>query len=729
MILFERDWQSYPDAIPDIHTPNRSFVRQCQVYKAMGIRNHLFPLALHNPALQGVNPHDTANLSLEQMVAIGIECRFNPWYYLREIVRLKPQGQDFPPSMDANRGNIALYWAALNHIDVGLIQPRQTGKSISADSLTNWILYFGAINTNMTLITKDDSLRRTNIERLKEMRGYLPKYLIQMSKDDPNNQMELGYSRLKNYFRTAVSQNSEAQATNVGRGGSAPWLQSDEGPFTNMIRISLPAALAAGTAVRLLAEKAGRPYANLFTTTAGRRDHPDGKYMYDLFHNGAEWDERFFDAVDGDEARDMVKKAGHSDRTLVNITLSAQQLGKSDEWLRLAIANAGGSREEIERDFFNVWTSGTLSSPLSTQLNEAIRNSERDPAWVETAPAPYNYAMNWYRPQHEILDIMDEQAVIIGLDTSDAVGRDSIVLVASHPETAEVLGLGRFNETNLMRFSQWLLDFMLKYPKAVLVPEMRSSARTIIDFLLLRLPINGHDPFKRIFNKLVDRSVENPEEYRELNRPMSMRTEAFYNERRIYFGVATDAQIRQTIYGPVLQNAARRSGDFVRSRSLSSEIRSLVVKDGRIDHKAGGHDDSVVSWLLTHWLMMYGRNLEHYGIDPARVLRSVVQVGEVVDPTIMNQRRRRDEVMDRIEKLVEQIADTRDDMVAMKLEFALRALHAQARAMPGQTEELMTIDGMIEKTREERRRRYSKGSMAARRDRQSGGYGNRYAYG
>lgn len=714
MILHLEDWHKFPSAIADTQTPNRSFVRIAQLYKSMGIENHLFPLALLNPALQGVDPYDLKNLSVEQMVAIGLECRYNPWYYLREIVRLKPQGVADPPPLEANRGNIGLYWAALNHIDVALIQPRQTGKSISADSLTNWICFFGSINTNMTLITKDDGLRRANIERLKEMRGFLPKYLVQMSKDDPNNQIEIKYGKLNNYLRTAVAQNSEASATNIGRGMTAPWFQSDEGPFTNMMRYSLPAALAAGTAAREAAARAGRPFANVFTTTAGRRDHPDGKFMYDLIHNGAEWDERYFDAGNNEQAMEMVKKAGQSERILVNITLSAQQLGKSDEWLRKAIANAGGTREEIERDFFNIWTSGSMSSPLSTVLNDAIRNSERDPVYVEKAPAPMNYLMNWYRPEHEIEQIMDEQAVIVGLDTSDAVGRDSIVMVVLHPETAEVLGLARVNETFLIRFSEYLLRFMVKYPKAVLVPEMRSSARTIIDYLILRLPLAGHDPFKRIYNKLVDNSVEHPEEYRELNKSMAMRTESFYQERRKYFGVATDAQIRSTLYGPTLQNAARRGGDFVRSRSLSREIRGLVVKDGRIDHKAGGNDDSVISWLLTHWLIMYGRNLEHYGIDPARLLRNVVQVGDTVDPAVMRARRRRDELMEGVTALVEQITETNDDIVAMKLEFALRALHSQARALGDLGDELSTIDSLLQQTREERKRKLG-GSMSGRR--------------
>lgn len=706
MILLESDWQRFPTAIPDLTTSNQSFVRMAKVYKSMGVQNHLFHLSLLNPALQGVNPHSD-DLTQEQMVAIGLEVRFNPWYYLREVARLKPQGGSEPVMIEANRGNIALYWAALNHIDVALIQPRQTGKSVNADSLTNWITYFGAINTNMTLITKDDALRRANIERLKEMRKLLPPYLLAMSKDDPNNQVEIKYSKLNNYFRTAVAQNSEATALNTGRGMTTPWLQSDEGPFTNMIRISLPAALASGTAAREEAERNGRPYANIFTTTAGRRDHPDGSYMYDLIHNGADWNEHFFDAASSEDARDQVFKAGKGERTLVNVTLSAQQLGKPDEWLRKTIANAGGTKDSIERDFFNIWTSGTMSSPLSITLNEAIRNSEIDPLWVERTGAPNNYTFNWYRQQHEIYQLMEEQAVIVGLDTSDAVGRDAIVMVCTHVETAEVLGVGRFNETNLLSFSKYLLEFLVRYPKTVLIPERRSSAQAIIDYLLMRLPAVGEDPFKRIYNKIVDEAVENPDEFRELQaRPMSMRTEQFYSERKRSFGIATTSDSRDALYGPVLQSAARRAGTVVRSRSLSAEIRGLVVKNDRIDHKAGGHDDSVIAWLMTHWLMMYGRMLDYYGIDSTRMLRSVVAVGEVVDPAQLELRRRRDHLTNRMTELAEQIADTRDDVVAMKLEFALRALHSQLRMMPGDSsEEYTTIDGLLQQTRDERQKR------------------------
>ena len=67
MILFLRDWTQYEEAIPDYKTNNKTFLRFSGLLKAMGIKNHLFPLALHNAELQGVDPHDEERLTDETL--------------------------------------------------------------------------------------------------------------------------------------------------------------------------------------------------------------------------------------------------------------------------------------------------------------------------------------------------------------------------------------------------------------------------------------------------------------------------------------------------------------------------------------------------------------------------------------------------------------------------------------------------------------------------------------
>ena len=81
MLLFLNDWKSYPSAIIDTKTTNRSFVRIAALYKEMGIKNNSFMLVLINPALQGIDPY-SPNLKVEEMAAIAIECKVNPFFLL-----------------------------------------------------------------------------------------------------------------------------------------------------------------------------------------------------------------------------------------------------------------------------------------------------------------------------------------------------------------------------------------------------------------------------------------------------------------------------------------------------------------------------------------------------------------------------------------------------------------------------------------------------------------------
>ena len=283
-------------------------MRLAQLYADMGVENNVFHLALHNPDLQGVDPF-SPNLTVEQMVDIGLECAENPWYFFREIIRVPAAGGSEHPRLIANRGNIGMYWCFFNHVDVALIQPRQTGKSVSTDCLMVNLVHFATDHTYITMITKDNSLRTKNVERLKKMRDLLPKYLLEMRPDDADNQIELTYKSRDNGYSTAVAQNSEAGANNVGRGLTSPVLHSDEGPFTSFINIILPAALAAGTAARNNAKKDGQPYGNIFTTTAGKKDNREGKFMYELIFGGMTWDERMvFDAANQEELHRRIKK-------------------------------------------------------------------------------------------------------------------------------------------------------------------------------------------------------------------------------------------------------------------------------------------------------------------------------------------------------------------------------------------------------------------------------------
>lgn len=700
MILFEQDFKKYPTAIIDTQTTNQSFLDLAYLYRDMGIRNNAFHLTLLQPELSGWDPFDE-NLPIEIRAKMAFECKFNPWYFFREIVRLPPNSGPEPIQFKANRGNIALYWCFFNHIDGANIQPRQTGKSGSTDCLVVDLMYLTAENTKIMMITKDDMLRQFNIERLKGIRDWLPPWLYTITGEDANNQKELTCAALGNSYITGVGRSSETAANNLGRGLTSPILHIDEGPFISHIGTTLPAALAAGTAARAQAAEQNQPYGNIFTTTAGKIDDRDGRYMYEMIMGGTVWNEQYLDCKDLAELRVMMRRNCSGKKLLMNITMSHRQLGYSDEWLYNVMAENNSHGEEADRDFLNIWTSGTQRSPLSVMLNEAIRNSEMEVQHHEISPD--RYMVRWFIPEEEIATRMANGHFSVGLDTSDAVGRDSIAMIVTDLSDLSTVAAGTFNESNLIRFAGFLVWFMDKYPTTTLIPERKSSGQAIIDYLLLRLPLLGHDPFRRIFNRIVDEYRENPKAYMELDRSLNMRDEAFYEQRKAAFGFNTTKESRTILYTTVLQNAAKTAGHLVRDKVLSNEIRGLVEKNGRIDHVTSGHDDHVIAWLLSHYLPSHGKNLQYYGIETNRIMTQLGENGRALSDEEREARARQERLMEEFEDIMDALKGDLDDLTIAKYE---QRLHAISGRMQNRYEvNAQSLDAMITQAAEERRKR------------------------
>jgi len=709
MILFETDWERYPNAQPDYSTSNTSFIKLAAKYKKMGVRNYEFLLALHQPELKGVDPH-SPYLSVETMAKIGLECYRNPWYFFREVVRIPPQGSSTPGPFIANRGNIALYWLFFNHVDPVLIQPRQTGKSVSTDCLMLYLLLIGSVNTRISMLTKDDELRRENVERMKSIRSYLPEYLQAITSKDSNNSIEVTCYERNNRYGTKVSQNSEAAANNVGRGLTSPVAHVDEGPFVSYIDVSLSAMLASGTAAREEAKRAGMPYGTIFTTTAGKLDTREGRYMFDLFHNGMVWTEELFDCVDEAELHTRVgngcKKKGAM--PIVNITLSHRQLGYTDEWLKAAMAKSNSFGEKADRDFLNRWTSGGLSSPLPTWLNVKIRESEREPAWTEFFPT--GYSIRWYVPKEELAARIEMNGCIVGNDSSDAVGRDSITFIFVDPVTLDILGAANMNETMIPRVGVWLADLMIKHTRMTLIPERRGgSAQSILDTVIIQLAARGQDPFRRIYNVVVDESNQYSEEYRQMV-SSSYRSEQFYAKMKRHFGFATSGSgrhSRNALYNDNLLRAAKLTCNKCYDKTLIDEITSLVKKNDRIDHTVDGHDDMVIAWLLTVWFLTCSKNLSFYGIEGALSQAEETDINAKVkaksnDPYDLFVEEQQKAIKQEIEFLLDQIRETSDDILAKRLENRIRTLESR---LSDEYNDAVSIDSLIMEARTTRSKR------------------------
>lgn len=708
MILFLEDWKKYPTATLHMETKNTSFIRLASLYKKMGIKNHAFILALVNPDLRYVDPH-SPDLTEDQMLAIALECSVNPFFFFRECCRVPPvSGTDSVP-LEANRGNIALFWCFFNHVMTFLIQIRQTGKSVSTDCLMTLLTNILCKNTKINLLTKDDDLRRRNVERIKDIISELPRYLQQRTKYDTNNGEEISIGSLGNLYSTHVPQMSAKRALNMGRGLTSPIFHIDEPPFQPNIALALPAALAATGAAIDSAKKNGAPYGTILTTTAGKKDDRDGKYVYSILSNAAVWTEKFFDAKDQEELERLVKKNSRSGDYRINITLNHRQLGKTDEWLRQKLSESLQTGDDANRDYFNMWTSGSQSHPLPTHVLETISNSVATNYFAEITK--YEYVIRWYIDESEIESRMASSKYVMGMDTSDASGGDDISLYIQDVETLETIAVGTFNETNLITFSEWICSLLVKYKNITANIERRSSGAVILDYLLLMLPNFGEDPFRRLFNTIVNNYDEEEERYREVCIPMSRRSKDIYVRYKKFFGFATSGSgltSRGELYSTTLKNAASRAGNVVKDKALIDQITSLVTRNGRVDHEVGEHDDLVIGWLLSNWLIMQGRNLSFYGIDSSRVMISIKnkESAQSMSKADIVKRNEQIAIRKRIEELYEELTNERDEFVSMRLEQELRALD---RKIILEDDEVYSVDELLKNINESRRnkRRYN----------------------
>lgn len=671
MILLQKDWQrpEYKNSIVHFNTKNESFLKVAYTLKLMGVKHWYMHLALINPELEFVNIHDK-DLDRNMKAKILKEFFINPWFAFRECLQI-PQDGAGPVLFKLHRGSFTLIWCFFMNIDIALLLIRQQGKTVVIAAL---LVYTTRIlkGSRTILITKDSGLRSETITKMKKIRDTLPKWMWQHSRRDADNSEVFTYVSRDNKVLTAIAQSSVAGAENAGRGITAARLIADEVAFIRYVQKMLPAALASGTTARRIAEEEGIPYCNVFTTTPGKRDSAEGAYVYDLFHDGLLWDEHYLDIPTRSELISMMYRTMKGKRLLIHAPFNHRQLGMTDMELFKAKENAGGTREEQLRDFGLQWTAGGLSSPLTVDEANMVRDSVHDDTKY-TEIFPNGYVIKWHYDAVELKDIMNKPH-IIGVDTSDAVGRDNISLVFVNSETLGVSGTAIVNESNLVVFANWLGDILIKYPKTVAVIERKSSAPTIIDALLLKLPAAGIEPTRRLYNTIAQNRPHDDKAWIDFSSSNRPRDAGFYEHYRKYVGYVTTGEARRQLYGDVLQTAVRMAGNKIRDKQLAGELLALVVKNGRIDHSASGHDDTVIAWLLACWFMLNGNRLDYYGVSNRILMRRNNRTTDIEfdEEEYQEKLEEQESLQDEIDELCTRISTCKNPFLAPKLERQLR---------------------------------------------------------
>lgn len=498
-----------------------------------------------------------------------------------------------------------------------------THNTVSACAIMTHVMYISGINIEITLYTKDSALVHANVARIKTIREALPDYLIYKQVRDTDNKEGLSYEILKNRYRTAIAKDSKQDADNLGRGMTSPVCHGDEPAFCNNIEITYPVMMLSTVTAVQNAKANGQPHSNIFTTTAAPIDTPRGRFTYDLVNKAMPFTETMYDLQNKEEAYRLVH--ANSTNDMINGTFSYLMLGLTHEWYEQACRLSGASKEVNDRELLNEWKSGTDTSILDPDIIKILTNNKHEPNYTEIIN---EYVVRWYLPRDVVSSpIFLNKRYILGMDSSENIGQDFTTLVLIDISDMSVAATFRCNESNTIKIAMFIAEFLMMYTNVTFIPERNSTGGAIIDMVAMVFQRNKINPFRRIYNEIVQKRNDPEFDRINIDDPSIIDTSL-----KKYLGFRTTGKSRPYLYKNTLRKAASMNATRIRDTTLIGELLTLSASNGRIDHVEGGHDDMVIAYLLACWLIFFGENLNYYGINVCNILTNITSDGNVIDP-------------------------------------------------------------------------------------------------
>lgn len=563
-------------------TTNQSFIKMSVILEDLGIKNNTFMLNLIDEDLLDIDPF-SKDLTLIQKAKIINEIVNNPWYYYREIVRIPTSGG--LTRFELHRGNLALIWSVINNISSFVVWPRQTYKTTTCCVIYSYLIYYGSIHNRVVFLAHEDAAVKKNLLDLKNIRDNLPEWLnLYDPKKDRDNEKELHYKSGDNKITCRAPARSEDTARKAGRGLTTPIQYFDEAAFIPYIYEMFDSIAFAYSTASKAAKENGAPYHQIMSTTAGFLHTLEGKWAFKFLNGCADFTELFYD-MDIDVVKNIIENGSTSG--FLNLSFMYYDLSKGDDYLeeqKKRVVNSLNPKDTLDREVLNKWKDINTDHPLGQERIEKLNNLIKSPK--DFIIINDTYALRLYI---DVNDFKWTKPLIGGLDLSGNLKGDFSVLTIIDPEDFSVVAVLRTNSQSTILFAYAIVTIMTKLcPGLVLFPE-RNFNSAVIDTIVSKIP----NAFRRVYH-------ENNDE----NRP------GLFNSKRI----------RPILFNNILKIAVDEHGHKIYDRNIINEISGLIrTRNGRIDHKPGEHDDTLISYLLGLYFLLYVDNIGLY-IDKSIIL-------------------------------------------------------------------------------------------------------------
>jgi hypothetical protein len=420
------------------------------------------------------------------------------------------------------------------------------------------------------------------------------------------------------------------------------------------------------------------------------------------------WTEVIYDCPNRAAAHQMVRAGSSEDRLLIYAVFNHRQIGKTDAWLRDRLSTAKDTLDSILRDFFNVWTSGNaLHGAIKPELVKIIQDSVREPDVVRVDD---NFILRWYVSETERLSRRNTTHIVAGLDTSNAVGQDAHGLVLEDIRDLSTMGASTVSEGSNLKYAKYIARLLINNPNMTLVIENKSSGQSMIDIIVSELLKENINPFTRLYNRIVDNSLVMAVEYEDVKNLLKFpfRTQEQICERyKKYFGFMTSGKSRDFLFNTVLDEAVNSTGKHVLDQRLSEELSNLIVKNNRVDHPKGGHDDMVFGWLLAQWFIRYSTNLQFYGINRGLCLSLVTENGAMLSPEDVLKKKKLTDLLEDVDRLKKLLGDSKNVIESIRYETEIAYKVGMAK---GYGDTTLSLDAILDSVKDLKNRKANKES-------------------
>lgn len=614
-------------------TSNKSFLNMHYYLKDVGIQNNAYMLALLDPDLAGVDPHDR-RLNAYMKSKILRECLANYWYFLREVVRIPDQGgTGAGAKYELHRGNLALNFCMMLNLNVFLELPRQQFKTVSALCRYLYLFNFGTSNSEMTFLNKrmDDS--KLNLQRLKELREALPSYLRMdqaFTKENkkikiPDTIEKLQNSINRNIIKTAPSARNKVAAANLLRGRTIPLLWADEYAFIPYNGVIYLNTVPAFKTASLNAKRNNAPYGILITTTPGILTTDEGLEAFAMRQNAVEFNEVWYD-MSYQQLKDLIDANTKSNFVFIKYTY--QQLGRTEEWFNEICKDMLFKWEEIRREVLLEWSLGTNNSPFTQEDLEIVSRLVREPQRVIYFLGKYIF--NIYE-EVEVKSGMPKYPPIIGVDVSGGYKRDGSAITCICSYTTRVFADLNCNYISTPDLAMVIHELVNKYMSNAVVNVERNGG---FGASVLAKLINSNIK-KNLYYEIKDKIIEETND--------GTRVIKKTQKTKIY-GLDSTKTVRELLIQILRERMDHHKDKFVSKRIYNELIGLEVKRNGKVEHSSNTHDDQIFSYLMALYVWYEGKNLmELYGIQ-----KSTIQTDQDIDEVVFGLEEKYGSIMEEI---------------------------------------------------------------------------------